>query len=196
MPTTSPSAPSAPPTPAAVPVRQPVTTARMLLVEPLGYVDALLETPPPHPTRSRFSHAHTDAPLQSVLRRALWHVPPDTPIARLDLLPYHQGHDFLLRGPMPEASLPTGAIRPPTGSRRTYRGERWDTLGMLTSVSIDVYLALVSQVGGTVTLISALTICFGLSPQRRRSDSHSGCPRQARPIAADHHQGGFAASPL
>lgn len=93
-----------------------------------------------------------------MLRQSIWHVPPDTPLARLDLLTYHQGHDFLLRGSLPDASLPAGAIRPPTGPRRTYRGERWDTLGMLTSVSIDVYLALVSQIGGVVTLITARTV--------------------------------------
>jgi hypothetical protein len=127
-------------------------------VEPIGCVDILLETRPPHPARSRFSHAHTDESLESVLRRTIWHIPPDTPLVRLDLLPYHEGHDFLLRGPLPDAALPAGAIRPPTGPRRTYRGERWDTLGMLTSVSIDVYLALVSQIGGVVTLISAFTV--------------------------------------
>ncbi len=106
---------------------------------------------------SPFSHAHTDESLQAVLHRGLWHVPPDTPTARLDLPPHHEGHDFKLRGPMPNASLPAGTLCPPTGPRRIYRGDRWDTLGMITTVSIDVYLALVCHAGGVVALTSTLT---------------------------------------
>jgi hypothetical protein len=126
------------------------TRARLLIVDRFSCVDALLEPRPPTPTTSPYSVSTTHERLAPVLRSPAWTIPGDTPIARLDLIPFHVSADFELLGPMPAAYLTAGTVRPAGGPRYRYSGERWDTLGMLTTVSIDVYLTLVRQVDGTV----------------------------------------------
>src|SRR4051812_3880578 len=119
-----------------------VSSTRLLVVDQFGSVNALIETRPPKSATSPYSVSTTQEPLVSILSSPAWNISGDTPIARLDAIPFHVSTDFVLLGPMPAAYLAAGTVRPATGPRFRYSGERWDTLGMLTSVSIDVYLTL------------------------------------------------------
>ncbi|ALG06328.1 hypothetical protein AOZ06_04775 [Kibdelosporangium phytohabitans] len=77
-------------------------------------------------------------------------------MARLDALDRHVESQFMLSGPMVAAFLPRGTVWSESRRLTPYQGQVWDRIGMLSFVSIDVYLNLVCQVGGTVHLVAGV----------------------------------------
>ena len=119
---------------------------------------ALTETQPARPPHSAYGIATIYQSLPAFLADPGigMVVPADTPVACLDALGPQARTEFAVLGPLPGVELPRGTIAS-SGNRRSYRGEHWSQLGMLTPVSIDVYLHLVCQAGGTVRLARDLT---------------------------------------
>lgn len=131
------------------------TTVQLVIVRASSHLHALLVAG--HNQR-RHAH-HTVITVYQTLTGFLneHNVPADTPVARLDVLDPQLENDFTVSGPMPATFLPVGTVSPPERTVMPYRGQPWHELGMLSYVSIDVYLSLACQVGGTICLAGDIT---------------------------------------
>lgn len=122
-------------------------TALLITVSAMGTVSCEVREDPKPSYTTGYSTWSTYRDLAELLARTDLVIPKGTPIKRFDLADYSEVARFAVRGPMDAADLPANTVHKLGGRPEPYNGERWDEVGSLARVSLDVYLRLVEQAG-------------------------------------------------